>query len=273
MRVAVRAPSSAPAWGRGRLVLVLVAVAGLGAVLLAGLAFAVAGTVRGDSTPADPDATEAPPTAARATPGQTRDTIAAAPMLPTTPADARPGRSADSAPAAITIPGATATDPLGIPTGFAHTEPGALGQLAAIATTVLGQLSVDYATAVYRDWSQPGGVGPQRWRLTRDVTTFLDTAGDRALLVARPAAAQVKGSDGPDWLVGCVLLELQTFPTTGAAATDTDARIAYGYCERMAWQDDRWVIAAGPEPAEAPHTWPGTERAGQAGWATWVAGS
>lgn len=271
MRVAVTAPLTAPAWSRARLGFVLAAVAGLGAVLLAGLAVAVAGTVRGDTAPAAADVQETPPSTVQATPDQTRDSIAAAPMLSTTPTDARPGRSADSAPAAITVPGATSTDPLGIPTGFSHSEQGALGQLAAIATTVLGQLSVDYAAAVYRDWSQPGGVGPQSWRLTRDVTTFVQTAGDRALLVARPAAAQVKGSDGPDWVVACVLLELQTFPATGA--TDTDARIAYGYCERMAWQGDRWVIAAGPEPAEPPHTWPGTERAAQAGWRTWVAGS
>ncbi len=42
----------------------------------------------------------------------------------------------------------------------------------------------------------------------------------------------------------------------------TEARMAYGYCERMLWEQDRWVIAPGaPLPAEAPSTWPGTELA------------
>jgi len=50
----------------------------------------------------------------------------------------------------------------------------------------------------------------------------------------------------------------------------TSARIAFGHCERMQWQDTRWVIAAGAAPARAPSTWPGTDLAAEAGWRTWV---
>jgi hypothetical protein len=258
-------------------VLVLAGVVALAGVLLAGLGYAVAATLRGPATPTNTTATATTPTTttssastAPTTLTQTREAIAARPMLATTPADGRPGRAATRTPGTITVPAATATDPLGVPTGFPRTEAGALGQLAAWATTVLGQLSGEYAEDVYSAWARSGGVGPQAWRLTRDVRTFVEAAGSRALLAATPVGAQVKGADGEDWLVGCVLLQLQTFAGTGAPGAE--ASIAYGYCERLTWDTDRWVIAPGAEPAEPPHTWPGTERAVQAGWRTWVAG-
>ena len=84
-------------------------------------------------------------------------------------------------------------------------------------------------------------------------------------VVATPVAAQVKGSDGPDWTVACVLLHVR-------ARIAAEAVTAYGHCERMTWlpQQERWVIAAGDPPARAPSTWPETDLARQAGWRTWV---
>ena len=84
--------------------------------------------------------------------------------------------------------------------------------------------------------------------------------------MATPTAAQVKGTDGTDWVLACVLLDVQ-------ARIVTQARIAYGHCERMQWSTDeggRWLIAAGSPPAQAPSTWPETDLARQAGWLTWV---
>jgi len=101
-----------------------------------------------------------------------------------------------------------------------------------------------------------------------------------------PVAGMVKGVDGDDWVLACVLLDVQ-------AVITTDARIAYGHCERMQWTDGtarksaddtggagnaggpeagggRWMIAPGPSPAPAPSTWPGTDLAIKAGWRTWV---
>ena len=92
-------------------------------------------------------------------------------------------------------------------------------------------------------------------------------AGEAATaLVVTPVAAQVKGSDGPDWVLACVLLDVQ-------ATLTRQARIAYGHCERMQWTGQRWVIAPGPAPARAPSTWPGTDLAAAAGWRTWMPAS
>ena len=54
-------------------------------------------------------------------------------------------------------------------------------------------------------------------------------------------AAQVKGSDGPDWVLACVLMDVQ-------AQVASTGRIAYGHCERMQWDEARWVIGAGTAP-------------------------
>ena len=65
-------------------------------------------------------------------------------------------------------------------------------------------------------------------------------------------------------MLACVLLDVK-------AQISTQARIAYGHCERMQWTDQdggRWVIGDGPAPARAPSTWPGTDLAAQAGWKT-----
>ena len=95
-----------------------------------------------------------------------------------------------------------------------------------------------------------------------------------------PVAGQVKGVDGDDWVLACVLVQV-------TAVITTTARIAYGHCERMQWQGlpgqdtagrdaagqdaaGRWMIAPGTAPAPAPATWPGTDTAAEAGWRTWV---
>ena len=59
-----------------------------------------------------------------------------------------------------------------------------------------------------------------------------------------PAAIQIKGTDGPDWVVACVLLDVR-------AALKAEARMGYGTCERMQWTGDRWLIGPGAPPALA----------------------
>jgi hypothetical protein len=49
-----------------------------------------------------------------------------------------------------------------------------------------------------------------------------------------------------------------------------EARMGYGYCERMQWQNGRWMIAPGPPPAKPPSTWPGSELSIKAGWRSWI---
>ena len=72
----------------------------------------------------------------------------------------------------------------------------------------------------------------------------------------------MKATDGPDWTIACVLVDVR-------AVIAQEARMAYGYCERMQWAGNRWLIAPGTPPADAPSTWPGTDLAFQAGWQTW----
>ena len=181
--------------------------------------------------------------------------------LPTTPA-------AVAGPT-IRIPSSTEVGPTGIPTGFPRTPEGGVGQLAAIGTAVLQGMSIPHTNDVYHQWAMAGGVGVTEWTMTRNVQAFLDAARmgqetDRAIsVVAIPAAGQVKGVDGPDWAVACMLFEVRATITVGA-------QMGYGYCERMQFYSGRWMIAPGASPARAPSTWPGSELSVRAGWRTWV---
>ena len=69
--------------------------------------------------------------------------------------------------------------------------------------------------------------------MTGNVQAFLAASGAPALdaatvVTATPVAAQVKGTDGDDWALACVLLDVR-------ATITATARIGYGHCERMQW--------------------------------------
>jgi len=268
----ISAAAAIDPWGRRRLVRTLAVVAVVAALMLVGLSYAVYSAIASTRS-----------TAAAASPGQEirsaeqlpsgtarRDAIAAAPMLAVPPEASRSGKPAARVGPAITILPAGRVGPAGVPTGFPQSPEGAVGQLAAIETTVLQSMSIDRAHQVHAAWSDPGGVTAESWELTANIQAFLASsagqyAGDlRAAVVTTPIAAQVKGTDGSDWVLACVLLDVK-------AQVATQARIAYGHCERMQWttrDGGRWVIGAGPAPARAPSTWPGTDLAIEAGWKT-----
>ena len=139
-------------------------------------------------------------------------------------------------------------------------------------------MSIPQANQVYEQWALPGGAGVADWALTKNVQNFLASAGQgqskdpTVAVTATPAAGQVKATDGPDWVLACVLLDVR-------ATITAEARIGYGYCERMQWHatptgtvgdGGRWMIAPGAPAAAAPSTWPGTDIAFKAGWRTWV---
>lgn len=258
---------NAGGWGRGRLLVTLIGVGLAGTGMLGGLGYAAFATLSHPTTTTPTAATTAP-TAFAGEAG--RDAIAAAPMLVVSPADARGGVPATTPAPTITIPAATRLGPAEVPTGYPHTPEGAVGQLAAIAQTVVQTMTIQTATTVHQTWTAPGAPDPADWELTAAVQAFLASAagawaGDPGLQVrATPAAGQVKGTDGTDWVVACVLLDVQ-------ATAVTQARTAFGHCERMTWDTDRWVVAPGAAPARAPSTWPGTDLAAAAGWRTWVA--
>ena len=264
---------NAGGWDRRRLLVVLAAVVATAMVLLLGLGYAVYVALTSATGTAKPLQAV---TAAQATPGSQpargaarRDDIASAPMLAVGPADSRASTPAPVAGPTITIPASTQQGPASVPAGFPRTPEGAAAQLAAIETTVLDGMSIAVANHVYAQWALSGGVGVAGWEITQDVQAFLATAqmGSEkdiaSSVVATPAAAQVKGTDGTDWVLACVLLDMR-------ATITADARMGYGHCERMQWQAGRWMIAPGAPPARAPSTWPGSDLSNQAGWRTWV---
>ena len=148
-----------------------------------------------------------------------------------------------------------------------------MGQLAAIEVAVLQSMSIDYTAAVHQAWTWPGAPGVSAWPMAENVRSFLGTAGmtgeldPGATVQVHPAAAQVKGVDGPDWVLACVLLVVD-------AHIKVSARMGYGYCEPMQWSlpEQRWLVGPGVPAAPAPSTWPGTDLAREAGWLTWTEG-
>ena len=256
----------APGWGRRHLLAALTGVVLLAAVLLAGLAYVLVDAVT-DPDPANPVLISS--TGAPAAGPKWRDQVAAAPMLRVDPAAAREGTPAETPGRAIAVPPATREGPAGVPTGYPRTSAGAVGQLAAIDTTVLTGMSLERTRQVHQGWALPGAPDVEDWVMTENVRAFLGAAGPATpagappAVVAIPAGGQVKGTDGPNWVAACVLLRVD-------ATIARTASIAYGHCERMQWHDGRWQIAPGTQPARAPSTWPGTEQAASAGWLTWA---
>ncbi len=255
------------AWSRRRLWVLLAGVCVVGLALLVGLGFAIRTAV------VHATRTITPAAATRPAGGRVdRDVLLAEPMLQVAPADALGGAPAVEPAAALTVPNSTRTGPARVVTGFPRTPEGAVGQLAAIEQTVLSEMDVARAGEVHRAWVVPGAVPVDQWPLVRHVQSFLGSAGMTGRLEAGarvtvdPVAAQVKATDGPDWVVVCVLVDVR-------ALVRVESRMAYGYCEAMAWRGGRWMVASPGAAAVAPSTWPGTELAARAGWRTWhVAG-
>lgn len=266
-------------WSRRRLLSVLVAAATVATLLLGGLGYGLVlafGASTDTSTPTGAEGAGAMYSTTAV--GQARrNEIAAAPMDQApggamNPTEETTEGAGDVDTPALTIPSGVVPGPALVLTGFPRTPEGAVGQLAAIETTVLQSMSLATAGEVYAAWALPGGAGPEAWPLTTSVRAFLGgaemgEAKDEAATVAiEPAGAMVKGTDGSDWTLACVLVKV-----TGSL--EQEVQIGYGYCERMQWVGGRWMIAPGAPPATAPSTWPGSPAAAEAGWSTWVAGT
>lgn len=254
--------ATAPGWGRVRLLISLVGIVLAVLMLIGGLVVLIADTDRQEPPPRGSAPTRAITVHSGAS---TRDDIAAAPMLKVTPADARRGTPSATIGDPIEVPPPTTQGPAKVPAGFPHSAVGAIGQLAAIDTTVLSTMSLSDAAAVHDAWTLPGAVPLQGWAPTDAVRSFRAASGTTGPVpvAAKPVAAQVKGTDGADWVLACVLYRVD-------AAVARAATVAYGRCERLQWQTKRWLVAAGPGPAAAPSTWPGTDLAHAAGWRPWI---
>ncbi|MCW5952297.1 MAG: hypothetical protein KIT69_08575 [Propionibacteriaceae bacterium] len=263
MATRLRAP--AMPWSRQRLAVVLGIAAVVALTVIAGLSIVLVRlALATDSLPVDSATAVAPAEADR------RDQIAAEPMAAVSPEAAFAPDPALSPARPIAIPIATnGRGPAGVATGFPQTPEGAVGQLAAIEQTVLETMSLEITREVHDAWTLPGAPGYEEWELTDNVRSFLRSGQQggqemdaTTVVVTAPAMAMVKGADGPDWVVACVLLDVQV-------SIRTDARMGYGHCSRMQWADGRWQIAPGSAPSRAPSAWPGSVTAVEAGWLTW----
>ena len=256
-------PAAQP-WGQGRLLVLFAVGLATTIALVAGLLF----TVRATITPTA-DTTPTRPTVELSGNGELarRDELAAAGMVSVHPDDAWRGTPAATPGPVIEVPGSTVIGPARVPSGFPRTPEGAVGQLAEIEVAVLTEMSVGRAGEIHAAWSMPGAPPVERWPLMSHVRSFLSASRmgsvkDPGTTVSvTPVAAQVKATDGPDWVVACVLSDVR-------AVIDVEARMGFGYCERMQWDGTRWLIAPGEPPALAPSTWPGTDLAYAAGWRT-----
>jgi hypothetical protein len=196
-----------------------------------------------------------------------RDALAAAPMAKSDLSKAQPSTLSTRDPGAIVLPTSTSTGPVGIPSGFPHTTEGALAQLAAIDADVLNAAGVDHARQVITGWAAPGGPTAQSWTGVQAIAGFLSAArlspagGSGLAIRATPLMGMVKATDGPDWAVVCVDLEVD-------ATLKASGQVAVADCQRMAWNGSRWQIGPGAEPAPGPSIWPGTDAAIDAGWKT-----
>lgn len=262
-------------WGRSRLLGILIAAVVVAALLLGGLAYAVylALTGIGDNNngaDANPQVATGETYRSRMAQGAShREEITVEPMLTVPESAAFPAEAASREAPSIKVPAGTgATGPGFVMTGFPRTPEGAIGQLAQIDTAVLQSMSLQTAQEVYNTWALPGGVTAEEWWITASVRAFLSSTAmgevkdPSASVTLEPAAALVKGTDGPDWAVVCVLMKV-------TAAYRSEGQIAFAHCERMQWVGGRWMVAPGPPPAPAPATWPGTALALEAGWRTW----
>ena len=271
-RAATKKAEGATEGGRRRLLGILVAAAVVAALLLGGLGYAVYLAVAGIGEEASADTDVATGETDRSTVAQGavhRDEVAAEPMLAVPASAAFPAEPTSAKAPAIKVPAGTGVNgPAFVMTGFPHTPEGAIGQLAQIDLAVLQSMSLTTAAEVYNAWALPGGVRADEWWITASVQAFLTSTGmgevkDPSSSVSlEPAAALVKGTDGPDWAVVCVLMKV-------TASYKQEGQIAFAHCERMQWVGGRWMVAPGAPPAPAPATWPGTQLAHEAGWRTW----
>jgi hypothetical protein len=261
-------------WSRGRLIaalmLLLLIVLSLasGVVLWIWLRFHPTSTAAGTVVVGD-ESVGAPAPGLSGGPGDQvqarRDALAAAPMAKSDLRAAQPSTLSVRDPGAIVLPASTSTGPIGIPSGFPRTSEGALAQLAAIDADLLNTASVDHARQLITAWAAPGGPTAQSWTGVQAIAGFLSAAklspagGSGLAIRATPLMGMIKATDGPDWAVVCVDLEVD-------ATLKASGQVAVADCERMAWDGARWVIGPGAEPAPGPSIWPGTDAAIDSGW-------
>lgn len=260
-------------WGQGRIVMAMVGGSLAVLLLLGGLCYWIYLALVGNGG-TSPDPAAAGPDSSH-TADVPRADKASEEMSYAEPEDAKGGRPALQKPEAINVPVPTLAGAAGVATGYPHTPAGAVGQLAAIDRAAYESMDLDRAQAIWDGWATPEAkksISFEEWEVTEGVAGFLEHEGGgrkkrpSTVVTVHPSAAQIKATDGKDWVVACVLHKVD-------ASAEENATIAAGRCQAMQWDTGRQQWLIGPEkPARAPSTWPGSEKARQAGWKEWVNG-
>ena len=165
---------------------------------------------------------------------------------------AQPGSLSSGETGTIEIPPPTEVGAVGVATGYPRTPEGALAQLAAIDTTALASASVRVAQDVITEWAAPGG--PTAESMSSEASSSLTIAVEAKM-------GFIKGTVGDDFVIPCIDFIVTATPTSGQPQ-----QVAAADCQRMVWQDHRWVIGEGAEPAPAPSLWPGSQASFDTGY-------
>lgn len=182
-------------------------------------------------------------------------------------ADAQPGPLSTETAGTIALPQPAKLGESQVATGFPRTVEGAVAQLIAIDQRAIQSASVVTAQDVIARWAMPGGPTPQTWSGVEAVTVLLSSSGLPAngttdlQVVLDPAMGFIKGTPTDDAVPACV-----DFVVTVTVGRTPANRIAVADCQRMVWNDGRWVIGPGLEPAPSPSLWPGTQASYDAGY-------
>jgi hypothetical protein len=189
-------------------------------------------------------------------------------QLPEAPLEAaQPGNLSSGETGTIQIPPPMEVGEVGVATGFPQTPEGALAQLAAIDSTALSSASVRVAQDVITEWAAPGGPTAESWSGVQGLAALLESAGmssdaqNTITISVEPKMGFIKGTVGDDFVIPCI-----DFIITATTSAGQPQQVAAADCQRMVWQNDRWVIGEGEEPAPAPSLWPGSQPSFDAGY-------
>lgn len=246
-------------WTRRRLQILLAGGAAVVLAVLVGGVWAAASIVTGG-----PDDNGDSSVAAR----QSAHDQLASRHLPDAPLEAaQPGSLSSGETSTLEIPAPMEVGEVGVATGFPHTPEGALAQLAAIDSTALASASVRVAQDVITKWAAPGGPTAKSWTGVQAVAALLESAGmssdaqNSITITADPKMGFIKGTVGDDFVIPCI-----DFIVTATIGAGQPQRVAAADCQRMVWQDGRWMIGPGEEPAPAPALWPGSQASFDVGY-------
>jgi hypothetical protein len=182
---------------------------------------------------------------------------------PTSVDGARPGTLSSGSTGVIHIPQPRSLGEAQVPTGFPQSTEGALAQLIAIDRRAIESGSVVTAQDVITAWAAPGGPTSDSWSGVAAVQSLLESAG-------LPANGSTQLTIQLEPAMGLVQDETPTvcvdFILSVAVRGAEPARMAVADCQRMTWNGDRWVIAAGDEATQTPSLWPGSQASYDAGY-------